>query len=260
MSAMVLLTVQFMQPQAVDTNPASASSSRESFAAEFQAASEAYANRQFIEAATRFSALAKRTPDDANVLANWGTAAWAQGDTLSAVIGWQRAARRDRLSTDLQERLLLLPPGAREGVAELSMISAEVMWVAGAIAWLVGWALLTIVYARRRKIVHKPLPSFEYLRVPAYVLVFAAVVLGASAWWEGKNHDADALFVITRPETMRTQRGSDSDALGGVGTGDIVQRKSADGDWVEVEHADGRTGWLPMSRLVPLESSHETAE
>jgi hypothetical protein len=260
---MLLLTVQLLEPQAVSrdtTTGAQSFQSDSSLVAEFRAASEAYANRQFTEATTRFSSLAKRAPDAANVLANWGTAAWAQGDTLSAVIGWQRAARRDRISTDLHERLLLLPRGAREGVAELSMISAEVMWVAGAVAWIAGWALLAIIYARRRKIVHTPSASFEYLHVPAYLLIVMAVVLGGSAWWEGNNRNADDLFVVTRPETMRTQRGTDSDALGGVGTGDIVLRKTVDGDWLEVEHADGRAGWLPMSRLVPLESSHDGTE
>ena len=52
-----------------------------------------YEQRQYSRAAEQFAAALQARPADADLLTNWGAAAWAAGDTVSAVIAWQRAAR-----------------------------------------------------------------------------------------------------------------------------------------------------------------------
>jgi hypothetical protein len=257
-SVMLLLSLQSLDVGLTQPNGERVPSARfdSAMMADFAAARDAYTNRQFVDAASRFATLAERAPDAANVLANWGTAAWAQGDTVGAVLGWHRAVRRDPLSADLQERLLLLPAGARDGVAEPSVISADFLWMLAGTSWLLGWALLFLVHRRRRQMIVQPMRSHDGFRVPAYALLVVSLTAGSAAWWEHTARNSRDLFVVTRPETMRTQRGTDSDALGGVGTGDIVKRTGAADEWVEVLHADGRSGWLPASRLVPLDPPH----
>jgi hypothetical protein len=235
--------------------------------AEFEAAGEAYRNRQFREAASRFAALANRAPDAIDILANWGTAAWAHGDTVSAVIAWQRAARRDPLAVDLQERLALLPAGARGGVAEVPLVSSSVLWPVGALAWGVGWALVALGMwrvRRHRGSGHRGDPREGDF--PDALRGFGAllVVVGAGAmlwaWQDARANDPRMLYVVTRPETMRLRSGLDSDAVGGVGTGDVVRRLDAERTWLQVKHADGRTGWLPAARLVPIAADTPSIE
>jgi hypothetical protein len=64
--------------------------------------------------------------------------------------------------------------------------------------------------------------------------------------------DASALSVVVRPETLHTGPILTADAMGGVGTGDVVRVEHAADGWAMVGHADGRRGWLPLARLVPL--------
>jgi SH3-like domain-containing protein len=40
--------------------------------------------------------------------------------------------------------------------------------------------------------------------------------------------------------------------MGGVATGDMVRMLDTREGWQHVQHADGRVGWLPESRLVAL--------
>ena len=224
---------------------------------EFAAGNAAYADRRFVEAASRFGALAQRAPDAVDVLANWGTAAWAQGDTVGAVLGWHRAARRDPVAADIQERLQLLPPGARGGIAEVSLMSPALLFVLSGAMWMLGWLLLAVVYRYRRRSAAKYPRSAEQpfgtVHALAWLLIVGSLVGAGNGWWKLRERDPETLWVVTRPETMRSQRGIDHDAVGGVGTGDIVRRLDVDGEWMRVHHADGRTGWLPASRLVQLD-------
>ena len=76
----------------------------------FQRGIEAYRHHAYsaAEAAFGLAALAEiRSPD---AWANYGTAAWASGDTAHAADGWQRAVRLDPLAPDLRHRIGLVVP------------------------------------------------------------------------------------------------------------------------------------------------------
>ena len=211
-----------------------------------------YEQRQYSRSAELFAEAADARPADADLLANWGAAAWAAGDTVSAVIAWQRAARLEPVAVDLQERLTALPAGARGGVAEVPMIPVPALVLAAIAAWLLGWGLLAVVRAQRRR--GRASAWMGFASTAALFALLLAVGTGAAAAWGYRELDATGVLVVRRPETMRTAPGADANAMGGVATGDVVRAEEARDGWVRVLHADGRRGWLPAGRTVPLVS------
>ena len=212
-------------------------------------ATDAYQQRMFTRATELFSDVARRNPTDADALSNWGTAAWAAGDTVHAVIGWQRAARLDPLDASLQERLALLPAGARGGLADVPMVPVPVLFAVAVAAWLAGW-LLFALYLGRTPI--KAAPHHSPLRVAAIAFLIVGLAAGGAAWWGRELLNPAGMAVVIRPETMHVAPGSDADAMGGVATGDVVRVVDARDGWERVRHADGRLGWLPQNRVTAL--------
>lgn len=222
-------------------------------ASERVSANEAYARRAFIEAAQRFAGLVARSPHDPDLLTNWGTAAWAAGDTVQAVVAWQRAARLQPLAADLQERLGLLPSGARGGVADVPMIPVPLLVRVAVVCWLLGWSLIGVRrWQARRRATFAHAARDTWISGVATLTVTVAVVAAVGAWWGARALDASQLAVVTRPETLRIAPGVDADAMGGVATGDVVRIEESRDIWRRVVHADGRKGWLPAPRLVRL--------
>ncbi|WP_309669939.1 SH3 domain-containing protein [Gemmatimonas sp.] len=211
-----------------------------------------YAQRQYSRSAELFAEAVHARPTDADLLANWGAAAWAAGDTVAAVIAWQRAARLEPVAVDLQERLTSLPAGARGGVAEVPMIPVPALVLASIVAWLLGWILLAVVRVRRRR--GNASTWMGFASSAAVFALLLAVGTGAAAAWGFRELDATGVLVVRRPETMRTAPGSDANAMGGVATGDVVRVEDAAEGWLKVLHADGRRGWLPAGRTIPLVS------
>ena len=238
--------------QASPTPPVQATVDRGAIEATVARATALYEQRQYSRSAELFAEAADARPADADLLANWGAAAWAAGDTVSAVIAWQRAARLEPVAVDLQERLTSLPAGARGGVAEVPMIPVPALVLVAIAAWLLGWVLLAVVRAQRRR---AGAPAWiGFASTAAVFALLLAVGTGAAAAWGYRELDATGVLVVRRPETMRTAPGNDANAMGGVATGDVVRVEEARDGWLQIVHADGRRGWLPAGRTIPLVS------
>lgn len=212
-----------------------------------------YQQRQYSRAAEQFAIAVNARPTDADLLANWGAAAWAANDTVSAVIAWQRAARLEPVAADLQERLASLPAGARGGVAEVPMIPVSAFVVVAVCAWLVGWLLLATARLVRRS--GRVSRGTTILSTCAMGALLLSVGTGAAAAWGVRELEAPGLRVVRRPETLRAAPGAESNAMGGVATGDVVRVEESREGWLLVVHADGRRGWLPAQRTRPLVST-----
>lgn len=210
-------------------------------------ATAAYEARRYSTAAERFAEAAAQRPRDVDLLVNWGTAAWSAGDTVSAVVAWQRAARLEPLAIDVQERLGLLPPGARGGIAEVPMVPVALLVVIATVCWCLGIVVLIVVWTRGST---NDRGIFRTSVGGAAMLV--ATGLALSAWWGARALDPEGLAVVRRPEAMRVQPASDANTAGGLATGDIVRLAGAHEQWARVEHADGRFGWVPAERLTRL--------
>jgi len=137
-------------------------------------------------------------------------------------------------------------------VAEVPMIPVPALAVLAASAWLVGWVMLAVVRAQRRR---EQSPAWLGGASTAAVLaLLLAVSTGAAAAWGSRELDATGMLVVRRPGTMRAAPGHDANAMGGVATGDVVRVEEASEGWLRVLHADGRRGWLPAARTIPLVS------
>ncbi len=233
-------------------NSATTSNSNDDIVANGEAVA-AYGARRFPRASDRFAELVARRPNDVDLLLNWGTAAWAANDTVAAVIAWQRAARLDPLAPDIQERLTMLPAGARAGIADVPMVPVLPLAGFAFAAWVLGWAVW--IWGSRRA--HAASTDAE-LEVPgrafAGLLLVVAIAAAATAAWGMHALDAKSLAVVGRPETMRVGPTPDANPMGGASTGDVVRVLDVRQGWEEVEHADGRRGWMPAARLVSLEN------
>ncbi len=225
-------------------------------AAAFKRAVDAYQARRFTEAVQRFADIARTHPRDVDAAANWGTSAWAAGDTVHAVIGWQRAARRDPLADDLQQRLALLPAGARGGLADVPMVPVSQLQGVAVAAWIIGWAFIAYGQTRRSRL--NPRRLDDVVKSAGLMLCIVAVASAGVAVWGRRTLDPTGLRVVVRPETMHVAPGADADALGGVGTGDVVRVVEQRDGWDRVYHADGRLGWLPSSRVVAMQDKAAT--
>ena len=110
-----------------------------------------------------------------------------------------------------------------------------------------AWRLLFVGWPRER--------AGETLGIVGGGRATAGLGAGGTAWWGHRALDAGDLAVVRRPETLRAAPGFDANTAGGVSTGDVVRASVSQEGWQRVEHTDGRTGWIPVSRLAPLETA-----
>ncbi|MBL0939986.1 MAG: BatD family protein [Gemmatimonadaceae bacterium] len=215
-----------------------------------QEARAAYEGRRYPRATQQWARAVAARPNDVTLLVNWGTAAWAAGDTVSAVVAWQRASRLDPLAADVHERLLLLPPTARSGFADVPMLPLVALVVACTICWLAGWGQLYRALSARvmDASASRSLPS-RSLGAGLLLLALAGV---SFTWFEARHLSTAELAVVRRPDMLRSAPLSSARPAGGVTTGDMVRMRGQRGEWVEVQHADGRSGWLPNTRIITL--------
>lgn len=227
-------------------------------------AAAGYERHQYAQAVELFAMAVQARPDDADLLANWGAAAWAAGDTVAAVMAWQRAARLEPLAVDLQEHLAALPAGARDGVAAIPMLPVAALVLGALVAWVLGWTLLAVATAHTHGTDGRASWAANACTAGRFALLLA-VAGGGLALWGARQLDASDLLVVRRPDTMRTAPDTDADAMGGVSTGDVVRLDRRESEptpadaadasrngWLPVRHADGRRGWIPAARTVPL--------
>lgn len=211
-------------------------------------AARAYDARQFRRAAAALARAVAARPHDVTLLANWGTAAWAAADTVSAVQAWQRAARLQPWAADLQRNLARLPSGARAGEASVPFVPVAAALLLGLVSWSVGWGLL----ARRWGTALGAVQAGRRGPTVAAVLVVGGAVLVGWGWWGRARLTTAGLAVVRRPETLHAAPSVNAPAVGGMATGDVVRREVTRDGWTRVRHADGRRGWVPAPRLLPL--------
>lgn len=216
-------------------------------------AAAAYGVHKYVLAAEQYGRAVQSRPNDVDLLMNWGTAAWAAGDTVSAAMAWQRAARLEPIAKDVQERLTLLPPGARSGVAEIPMVAVLPLIVTATVGWCLGIAIFLVAMSRDGA----PDRGLFRVSVAAAVMLVSAGI-GIIGWWSAGALDPTGLAVVQRPVLMRVQPANDANTMGGLATGDIVRIAVVQQSWARVEHGLGRFGWVPAERLTPLVGQENT--
>ena len=202
----------------------------------------AYEARAWAEARDQFAAAARAEPRSHAAWSNLGTAAWAAGDTVGAVSGWQRALRLDPLDGDARERLAEVPGAVGGPVSDVPAVPPLGMPALALVLWVAGWSLV----------------AWRALRGPRWSLPAGGGVaaLGALALllaYEAERRRATgSLAVVSERAAVHALAALVSDSIGVAGTGALARIVEERGAWARVRMDDGREGWVERARLVPL--------
>lgn len=223
---------------------AGALQARDDAAVRFRVGVRAYAERDFPRALGEFAAVARVHPSAPDAWANFGTAAWAGGDTAAAVVGWQRALRLEPLAADARDRLRLVEASQEGLIAGVLPLPVTPVAALALLAWLGAWGYMA-VRARALR------PLFSPAAVGGMAL---SVGLGAVTYYAGYVRGGGDRAVIAEGGALRALPALAAEAGAAVLAGDVAQTVSRQGAWTRVRLAGGRDGWVATERLVPLDA------
>jgi hypothetical protein len=174
----------------------------------------------------------------ADAWANYGTAAWAAGDTASAIHGWREALALEPNAGDIQPRVSLVRPLDFGAPGWVPPVPANgTVWLF-AVLWTVAWCLAWVWRASPDALARRVAP-----------LAAAALLVGVLAMEiDAKVSGLDAA-VVRRALALTTDPAVGMDRGPALGTGELVRVSSRLGAWVHVVAADEREGWVPAAEL-----------
>jgi hypothetical protein len=220
-----------------------------SILATFDDGVSAYSQRDFASARNSFREVTRVEPRAADAWANYGTAAWAAGDTAHAVVGWQRALRLEPLAGDVRDRVQLAHGAPVGGAGFVPPTPLPAVAGLGILLWLAGWTLAARRAARGQSI-SGPVSS---------LLIAGAITLVATFGLESQLAGRRAAVVRATTQLhgepmLGSQRGAS--AL----IGEVVRIKGVRGAWTLIGLDDGRDGWIDSSALISLDQQDPNAD
>lgn len=204
---------------------------------------DAYHRGAYSLAARDFASVAERVPRAADAWANYGTAAYAAGDTGLAVAGWERALRLEPRARDVRERLDVAGPGTAAGMASVPSLAPSPMAIVALAIWAVAWLALAWLIARRARGSDIAL---------AFTAIGAAVALGASAAVIDSRLAARDLVVGARETRLRILPALASESHASLHTGEIARVIERDGAWLRLSLGSGRSGWTDSTSVYSI--------
>ncbi len=207
----------------------------------FASGVSSYLRQDYPAARTSFADAATQEPRSAAAWANFGTAAWASGDTASAVLGWRQALTLEPSASDVRSRLGSLRPYTASSPGWAPSLPAHFLVWLFASLWVAAWALAWI--GRR---------SLATLTRQTAPLALVAVLAGLIAI---KVNDAVAALdtgVIRGHLSLSTDPAMGMDRGAAVSIGELVRIAGRRGSWVRVEASDRREGWVSYAQLIHL--------
>jgi tetratricopeptide (TPR) repeat protein len=211
-------------------------------ATQFARGVESYNRGHYALAARDFAAVAALAPRAPDAWANYGTAAFAAGDTAHAVVGWQRALRLEPLAFDVRERLDLLAPTAGLGIGAVLPVPPLPLALLAASLWVAAWAILAWPPRRGRS---------GRLAV-ALASAVAALVLGEAVAFLDARLAARDLVVVAHDTPLRLLPALGADRGAVVRIGEAARVLEREGPWVHVVAEGERDGWIEAATVLPL--------
>jgi tetratricopeptide (TPR) repeat protein len=205
----------------------------------------AYYGGRYAVARDAFARAALAAPRSAAAWENFGTAAWATGDTARAVAGWQRALRLDPTSDDVRARLDLVRDTPATSVAYVLPVSLTTIAWTAALLWIAAW-LIT---------------AWNYLRGDArssrltVSLGAAGILLALGALALHDRQDIRHLAVVRADAALSAVPAYGGELVGSAGMGEVARITGRQGAWMRVLMDGGRAGWLDATEVIPLESA-----
>ena len=219
-----------------------AASAQDEGRALFQRGAREYQARRFGEAVRSFGELTRVAPDAPDGWANFGTAAWAAGDTAAAVVGWQRALRLEPIAVDVRSRLTLVRSTGIRSFAWVPPVSMTMVAIAIAALWLAAWLMALVRAAGRTTVSRNAIIGTASI---ALLLIAGGMLLD-------ERLAAKRLSVVGETTMLRAVPALGGDAVLNVHPGEVVRTLSRRGEWVLVELDRGREGWIEAPMLVSI--------
>ena len=208
----------------------------------FAAGTRLYEARRFVDATVTFGRLTDLAPEAADAWANLGTAAWAAGDTATAVVGWQRALRLEPLARDVRARLRQVGNPSITSVAWVPPVPPRGLTILLGALW-VGACVLALLRTVSRR------------RIPASAIVapaIAAAALAAGAILLDERLAARTLVVVAQATPLRALPALAGEPLVTLHAGAVARTVHQRGEWALVRVDDGREGWVEAPILISL--------
>jgi len=203
----------------------------------------AYRHGDFGNAERLFARIAARAPRAADAWANYGTAAWARGDTAYAAIGWQRALRLDPLDHEVRDRLDAVQPTAFGDAAYVPPVPIDPVAATALVLWLAAWLLLAMPVRRRPSLAHPAVGG---------TLTLALLLLGTALELQRQSSVRD-LGALRSGRSLLEAPSPGAASVAMASAGEVGAVGAREGAWVRVVLDDERAGWVPVSAVVPLD-------
>jgi hypothetical protein len=209
----------------------------------FSAGVHAYDRGDFVGAERQFARVVLRAPRAADAWANYGTAAWAAGDSAVAARGWQRALRLDPLDEETRSRLSLVQPVSLRAPAYVAPVPVDAVALVALVLWVGAWLAIAVPPSRR--------PAATRSVAGAAI---ALGVLALVATLELRDRvEARGLGVVRSTGSLRDTPSGSGARVAVVGAGETGALGAREGLWVRVTLDAGRAGWLPATSVLPLD-------
>jgi tetratricopeptide (TPR) repeat protein len=209
----------------------------------FSAGVSAYDRGDFGAAEQLFARVALRVPRAADAWANYGTAAWASGDSAVAARGWQRALRLDPLDDETRTRLSLLQPASLRAPAYVAPVPVDAVALVALALWVGAWLALAIPPHRRPAATRS---------VAGGAIALAVLALAATLELRDRVEARD-LGVVRSTGVLRDAPSESGAQIASAGAGETGALGAREGLWVRVTLDAGRAGWMPAAGILPLD-------
>jgi hypothetical protein len=208
----------------------------------FERGARLYDARAFVAATAAYGRLTELAPDAPDAWANLGTAAWAAGDTATAVVGWQRALRLEPLARDVRGRLRQVGSARVGSAGWVPPIPLRGLSLVIAGLWLSACALALL-----RALGRKSIGALSIV-VPALL----ALGLGAGAVLLDERLAARTIVVVAGETPMRSLPALAGRPVATLRSGDVARTVHRRGEWTLVRVDGGREGWVEAPLLISI--------
>jgi tetratricopeptide (TPR) repeat protein len=207
----------------------------------------AYQRGDYATAQRLFGRVGARAPRAADAWANFGTAAWARGDTAHAALGWQRALRLDPLDAESRQRFAAVQPSVIGAPAYVPPVPVNLATTATLVLWLGAWLALAIPASRRP-------PTVRALAGGALALAVVALVVSLEL---ERRSGVRGLAAIRQAQSLADAPTVSATPLAAVSAGEVGALGAREGAWVRITLDGERAGWLPAAAVLPLDDPVE---
>jgi tetratricopeptide (TPR) repeat protein len=208
--------------------------------ARFVRGTELYEAREYAEAARVFLQLAGDHPRSPEAWANLGTAAYQDGDTVTAMLSWQRAIRLDPTDREARHNIARIVGPESTGSSYVPPYSPNTTAVVALVAWLISCA-----FAYRA--LHRRSATPGIAGMPFLLLCIVALAMSVLAHRRALDPQIAVVgndlvsYLLPTLEAERIVR---------LSPGEIVRIVAEERGWLEIELNSRSAGWVNGENLM----------